>query len=378
MKNTSRTRVALGKLCTLMALAVFSSSSYGAQDSKDPFISKLDSICVPALKTLAEPTTPANLTPLAELDDGGDNGAMFERDPDPDPLPPPVTTMGVVTYLLRAIALEVGNRIFEQYFKKIKSGLVEEDFKRIAQIVADALREDAKRKTENCLVAIQAAHRKISGDKFIASRAVRLDETTSAILIGIDNFDHDYTRMALMGGGIAAATMQLGLVQEMGKRMTEINKSYFEMTKSDSVQFINAYAKQMTKKYLDETNPEVYRTKFETREVNDHDELKYNYWGHLWGKLEFFRTGWCEGPKPKNARRKAKSRRARKGDSQDQTYTCARLKSSYEQQTYNLFAPKEQQLKATIHYKLNDKDWDVYQVAKAIEEMPFSQEEGAD
>lgn len=344
-----------------------------AQFTADQSFSKaIDSVCVPALKTLEEPTTDANLTPYDPFRD--------ERlAPDPRLMPsiPEPTTMGVVTYLLRALAMDVGNRIFEKYFKKVKSGLVEADFERIAKIVKDALREDAKRKTESCLQAIQMAHRKISGPRFIRSRALKIDETTTAILAGIENFDHDFTRAALMGAGTAAAAMQLGLVQEMGKRMVEIDAEYFAMTKSDTVGFMKDYLKRMDKSYLDPTNPEVFRTSFKTRTSNSQDELRYEFRGYLWNQLDFFRSGWCEGDAAQEPMGDEPVGEVVEG----KTYTCAHLKKSFERQTKNLFEPREQKLSEMINYDAasfsssSSEDWNLSEAMEAIRAMPFTNED---
>lgn len=217
----------------LMAGTMLVSSLAQATPAKRPDRLPSD-VCFETLRTLETPTTEDNLTPydpFTAVDD------QLYLDDSAYPVPEP-TTMAMVTIILQELGKVIGNKIYQEIFRDgSKTTLTKADFKRIKEIVKEALREEAKDDLNECMINLQETH------KFLSSawdHAIAIDTytTSHAVVTAIVNFDHLWSRLGMMQSAFFITSLNMGLTQELLKRDASKTDAFFEGTRSRATKSI--------------------------------------------------------------------------------------------------------------------------------------------
>lgn len=239
-------------------------------------------VCFPAIQALQEPTTEANLTPydpFNHIETSVDDGLM----PDVEP-----TATGMAILVLKEIAKVVGTKIYEQIFRDgAKRTLTKADFERISQIVKEALREDAKRKINNCVISIQETSRELatSWDQHIATD---LYTTSGAVIDTIYHFDHLYSKIALLPSAMLIGSLRAGVAQELLVRDASKTDEFFHMGVKRLTSGSKDYLEETYNKLLDPKNPFVRTIRHSWRRCGNVKVGHAYCWSVkaiFWGKL---------------------------------------------------------------------------------------------
>lgn len=209
-------------------------------------------VCYPAIAALQEPTTEANLTPYDPFNTIEDRLYADGVYPEVEP-----ATMAIVTIILKEIAKVVGTKIYEGIFKDgSKKSLTKADFDRIAQIVKEALREDAKRKLNDCIINLQDTHRFLAAT-WEQDIAIDTFTTSQAVVSNIANFDHIWSRLGMVPSAFLVSSLNMGLAQEFLKRDASKTDTFFEATRGRAYDKISTTIIKHDEKLLNESDPWV-------------------------------------------------------------------------------------------------------------------------
>lgn len=261
----------------IAAGAILVSSLSFATENNEHLHGRPSTICYPAIAALQEPTTEANLTPY-------DPFKYLEPDTySAIPTQVEPTTTAIAMWFLKAIAIELGNKIFEKHFGDPKRGLTEKDFERIDKIIRQALRDDAKRVIDDCVYNLQYNNKLIAGKGWDESLAREIYSTSTAVFNNIKRFPHIPSRIAMFPSAQFVGSMQLALGQELIKRNLIQDELFtrIQTGMADSVQG-----------YLDET---AHLVDFDSKDVYDFhsrhwicgkekEHLCYEVRGKVWGQ----------------------------------------------------------------------------------------------
>lgn len=243
-------------------------------------------ICVPAFNALQEKTTPENLTSYEDLKSiyGIDDNYIAEDSVEP-------LTMALAIAAAKGLGNEIGVKIFNSIFgpNGPRKGLTEADFKRIAAIIKEALREDAKRKIGNCIVDIQRA-----GELLLASwdkqTAVDVVNSAASIINNISRFDHEPSRIALMPSAILLGTIQAAVTQDLIKN-SKWDKNSYKVIKKRNLKLGNDFIEFINKK-TDKSNVNNVSTYCSYRKEPGRN-IAFVYSIYLWKKREMHSDSDC-------------------------------------------------------------------------------------
>lgn len=273
----------------LLAGAVLVSSLAQATPAERPEMLP-STVCYPAVAALQEPTTEDNLTPYDPFTSVDDQ--LYLEDslyPDAEP-----TTIALATIILKEIGKVVGTKIYESIFRDgSKQTLTKADFDRIAQIVKEALRDDAKRKLNECVINLQDTNKFLATtwDKDIAMDAYT---TSQAVVSNIAHFDHLWSRLGMMPSAFLISSLNMGLTQELLKRDSSKSDSFFEGTKDRSAKILTRVINKHAEKLLNESDQWV-RFISGTGKVCGSEGEGYCFSVHakFWGKTYYYHSERC-------------------------------------------------------------------------------------
>lgn len=211
-------------------------------------------VCVPALQALQEPTTEDNLTPYDPFNRFNDTDIHLDEANIPNVEP---TTSAMAVIILKEIGKVVGTKIYEAIFRDgAKKTLTKADFDRISEIVKEALRDDAKRKINSCVISLQntAKELAVSWDAHLAMDA---HSTAGSIIDTIYHFDHLYSKVALVPSAMLIGSLRAGIAQEFLIRDTSKTDAFFHMGVERLLDGSTRYKKTVDSDLLDHKKPSV-------------------------------------------------------------------------------------------------------------------------
>lgn len=276
----------------LLAGAILASPLAKAETRELP-----STVCVPALQALQEPTTEDNLTPYDPFNRFNDTDIHLDEANIPNVEP---TTTGMAVIILKEIGKVVGTKIYEAIFRDgAKRTLTKADFDRISEIVKEALRDDAKRKINSCVISIQNTAKELAAN-WDAHLAMDAHSTAGSIIDTIYNFDHLYSKVALVPSAMLIGSLRAGIAQEFLIRDASKTDAFFKMGVDRLLKGSEIYKAQVDSELLDHEKPSVRdgRQSF-TRCGNEKVGHAYciDFVRYFWGKMVVNINERCEESK---------------------------------------------------------------------------------